>query len=83
MMTPWPFHTWGLDLIGLINPASKGHIQILVVIEYFTKWVEAVPLKKATGLVVAKFIQEHIICRFGIPHKIVTDNGTHFVKKDV
>ena len=51
--------------------------------EYFTKWVEAIPLKKATGPVVANFIREHIICRFGIPHKIVTDNGTLFVNKDV
>ena len=51
--------------------------------EYFTKWVEAIPLKKATGLVVANFIREHIICRFGIPHKIVSDNGTPFVNKDV
>ena len=51
--------------------------------EYFTKWVEAIPLKKATGPAVANFIWEHIIYRFGIPHKIVTDNGTIFVNKDV
>uniref|UniRef100_A0A2N9EV74 Integrase catalytic domain-containing protein n=1 Tax=Fagus sylvatica TaxID=28930 RepID=A0A2N9EV74_FAGSY len=41
------------------------------------------PLKKAIGLAVANFIREHIICRFGIPHKIVTDNGTPFINKDV
>ena len=51
--------------------------------EYFTKWVEAVPLKKATGPTVANFIREHKICRFGIPHKIVSDNGTPFVNKGV
>ena len=68
MMTPWPFHTWGLDLIGPINPPSNGHIWILVAIEYFTKWVEAISLKKATGPTVANFIREHKICRFGIPH---------------
>ena len=51
--------------------------------EYFTKWAEAIPQKKATGPAVANFIREHIICRFGIPHKIVTDNGTPFVNKDV
>ena len=83
MATPWPFHTWGLDLIGPINPASVGYIWILVVTEYFTKWVEAIPLKKATDAVIANFIWEHIICRFGIPHKIVTDNGTLFINKDV
>uniref|UniRef100_A0A2N9FQR3 RNA-directed DNA polymerase n=1 Tax=Fagus sylvatica TaxID=28930 RepID=A0A2N9FQR3_FAGSY len=46
MATPWPFHTWGLDLIGPINPASGGYIWILVATEYFTKWVEAIPLRK-------------------------------------
>ena len=83
MTTPWPFHTWGLDLIGPINLPSNGYIWMLLAMEYFTKWVEAVPLKKATGPTVANFVYEHIICRFGIPHKIVSDNCTPFVNKDV
>ena len=70
-------------MIGPINPPYKGHIWILVATEYFTKWVEAIFLKKATGPAVANFIREHIICRFSIPHKIVTDNGIPFVNKDV
>uniref|UniRef100_A0A2N9EHJ1 Integrase catalytic domain-containing protein n=1 Tax=Fagus sylvatica TaxID=28930 RepID=A0A2N9EHJ1_FAGSY len=83
MATPWPFHTWGLDLIGPINPSSGGYIWILVATEYFSKWVEAIPLRKATGAAVANFIREHIITRFGIPHKIISDNGTPFVNKNV
>uniref|UniRef100_A0A2N9FVD9 Integrase catalytic domain-containing protein n=1 Tax=Fagus sylvatica TaxID=28930 RepID=A0A2N9FVD9_FAGSY len=83
MATPWPFHTWGLDLIGPINPPSGGYIWILAATEYFTKWVEAIPLRKGTGAAVANFIREHIITRFGIPHKIISDNGTPFVNKDV
>uniref|UniRef100_A0A2N9IRR7 Integrase catalytic domain-containing protein n=1 Tax=Fagus sylvatica TaxID=28930 RepID=A0A2N9IRR7_FAGSY len=83
MATPWPFHTWGLDLIGPINPPSGGYIWILAATEYFTKWVEAIPLRKATGAAVSNFIREHIITRFGIPHKIISDNGTPFVNKDV
>uniref|UniRef100_A0A2N9EDF9 Integrase catalytic domain-containing protein n=1 Tax=Fagus sylvatica TaxID=28930 RepID=A0A2N9EDF9_FAGSY len=83
MATPWPFHTWGLDLIGSINPPSGGYIWILVATEYFSKWVETIPLRKATGAAVANFIREHIITRFGIPHKIISDNGTPFVNKSV
>uniref|UniRef100_A0A2N9HSJ2 Integrase catalytic domain-containing protein n=1 Tax=Fagus sylvatica TaxID=28930 RepID=A0A2N9HSJ2_FAGSY len=83
MAMPWPFHTWGLDLIGPINPSSGGYIWILVATEYFSKWVEAIPLRKATGAAVANFIREHIITRFDIPHKIISDNDTPFVNKNV
>ncbi|CAL8114121.1 unnamed protein product [Prunus armeniaca] len=44
MRTPWPFHTWGLDLIGTIHPPSDGYLRILTATEYFTKWVKAIPL---------------------------------------
>ena len=83
MTTPWPFHTWGLDLIGPINPSSNGYIWILTTTKYFTKWVEAIPLKKATGVVVANFIRKHIITRFGIPRRLISNNGTPFINKDM
>ena len=83
MTTPWPFHTWGLDLIGPINPLSNGYIWILAAAEYFTKWVEAIPLKKATGVAIANFIRGHIITRFGIPKRLISDNGTPFINKDM
>ena len=52
--------------------------------EYFTKWVEAVPLCKATRGVVANFIKKkNIIVRFGVPHRIISDNGTPFVNSEV
>ena len=51
--------------------------------EYFTKWVEAVPLRKATEGAVANFIKENIIVRFGVPHRIISDNGTPLVNSDV
>ncbi len=48
IIKPWPFRGWGIDMIGMINPpSSKGHKFILVATDYFTKWVEAIPLKKA------------------------------------
>jgi hypothetical protein len=83
MATPWPSHIWRLDVIGLINPASRGYIWILVATKYFTKWVEAIPLRIATSATVANFIREHIITHFGIPYKLISDNGTPFINKDV
>ena len=47
------------------------------------KMAEAVPLRKATEGAVANFIIENIILRFGVPYKIISDNGTPFVNSDV
>jgi len=70
-------------LVGSVNPPSRGYIWILVVTEYFIKWMEAVPFCKATGRTVANFIKENIIVKFGVPYRIISDNGTPFVNGDV
>ena len=57
-------------------PSSKNHKFILVAIDYFTKWVEAIPLKNVTSKVMVEFVKEHIFYRFGIPQTITTDQGT-------
>ena len=63
-----------MDLIGKIHPtSSKGHNFILVATNYFTKWVETIPLKKEELEDVIKFIKEQIIHRFWIPQSITTD----------
>ena len=84
IIKPWPFRGWALDLIGQIFPASsKGHKYILVAIDYFTKWVEAIPLKEVNQKDIIDFIEEHIIFRFGIPETLTTDQGTVFTGKRV
>lgn len=74
-----PFRKWGLDFIGEINPPSSGqHKLILTTTNYFTKWVESIPTKKATDIVVIKFLEENIFARFGYPRKFVRDNSQVF-----
>ena len=51
--------------------------------EYFTKWAEAIPLRKARRGAMANFIKENIIVRFEVPHRIISDNGTRFVNSEV
>ncbi|XP_050896078.1 uncharacterized protein LOC127102788 [Lathyrus oleraceus] len=76
IIKPWPFRGWALDLIGEIRPnSSKGQRYILVVIDYFTKWVEEVPLVNVDQETVIEFIQRQILYRFGIPESITTDQG--------
>ena len=47
----------------------------LVVIDYFTKWVEAASYASVTKSVVARFIKREIICRYRLPERIISDNG--------
>ncbi|XP_070019592.1 uncharacterized protein [Nicotiana sylvestris] len=73
--SPWPFAARGMDVIGLIElTTSNMHMFILVAIDYFTKWVEAASDKAITKKVIADFGKDHIICRFGVPESIVTNN---------
>ena len=76
MVSPWPFSMWEMDVIGLITPkASNGHRFIFVVIDYFTKWVEMASYAIVTKSVVSRFIKKEIICRYGFPERIISDNA--------
>jgi hypothetical protein len=50
----------------------------VVAVDYFTKWVEAEPLATITSARVHAFTYKTIICPFGIPAEMVTDNRTQF-----
>jgi transposase InsO family protein len=83
IIKPWPFRGWGMDMIGKINSlSSNGHQYILAIMDYFTKWVEAIPMKIVTSKDVINFIKEHVIHRFGIPQTITTDGGSVFISKE-
>ena len=75
-----PFQQWGLDFIGKFKDnSSNDYSWILTATYYFTKWVEAIPTKKATDAIVMDFLENRIITRFGVPARIITDNGTCLV----
>ena len=75
MVSPWPFLMWGMDVIPITPKASNGHRFIFVVIDYFTKWVEAASYASVMRTVVARFIKKESICRYGLPKRIISDNG--------
>ncbi|GJX27943.1 reverse transcriptase domain-containing protein [Tanacetum coccineum] len=75
----WPFMKWGMNIVGPL-PEGPGKVKYLIVaIDYFIKWIEAKPLATITGKQVVNFTYDNIVCRFGIPATIITDNGTQFV----
>jgi len=72
-----PFSHLGLDIIGPLPETSSGNQYIIVIVDYFTKWVEAQPLSSITSRDVVNFLSQ-IFARFGTPNTITTDNGVQF-----
>jgi hypothetical protein len=74
----WPFAQWGLNQVGPLPKSSRGsHTYLLVAIDKFSKWIEAVPVTNQEATKAVKFF-ESTIYRYGIPNNIITDNGTNF-----
>ena len=80
MMAPWPFAQWGLDIMGPFSTAIRQLKFLVVGIHYFTKWVEVETLAIITEKNIWSFVWRCIICRFGIPRVLVSDNGKQFDK---
>ena len=78
IIAPWPFAQWKIDILGPFPPTSGQRKFIVVTINYFTKWVEAKSLAQITESKMEDFIQKSIICRFGLPHTIITNNDWQF-----
>jgi len=56
---------------------------LIVAIEYFTKWIEAEPVAQITVHKVQHFVWKNIVCRFGVPRRLVSDNGTQFASQQL
>ena len=71
-----------MDFIGKIHPASSGqHKWILTTTDYFTKWIEAIPTRQTTDVVIISFLENNILSHFGCPSKLITNNAAVFKSK--
>ena len=73
-----PFQTVGVDVAGPFKRSTYGSKYILVCIDYFTNWIEAIPLKTLTADETVKAFFKGVISRHGCPSKVITDNATNF-----
>jgi len=78
VITAGPFCKWGIDFMTCNPPSSNGHKYIVVAVDYFTKWAEAMPTFNNTADTAARFFFNHVISRFGVPLQLVSDHGKHF-----
>jgi hypothetical protein len=73
-----PSPSGGLITLLATPLQQRAHHYIIVAIDYFTKWVEVMPMFKDDGETAVLFLFNQIIARFSIPRDIVTDHGSHF-----
>ena len=70
-----------IDIKGPITPSKNGYRYILVVVDHFTSWVEAAPLKGITAKEVIDTFFDLVISRHGCPESLLSDEGRQFVSE--
>ncbi|GFY20530.1 retrovirus-related Pol polyprotein from transposon 412 [Trichonephila clavipes] len=73
------FETLANDLFGPLPESKEGKRWILSIEDCSTKWVELFALPNATAIECAITLIEEILLRYGIPHRLISDNGNQFV----
>lgn len=68
----------GIDLMGPFPKSSRQNEYLLVIVDYFTKWVELFPLRSARAPHISKILIDEIFTRWGTPAYLVSDRGTQF-----
>jgi hypothetical protein len=81
IITVGPFTKWGINYATCNPPSARGHHYMIIAVDYFTKWVEAMPTFKDDGETAALFLFNQIIARFSVLRDIVTENISHFQNK--
>ena len=63
-----------MDIVSPLPIAATQNKFLLMTIDYFNKWVEVEAYASIKDKDVTKFVWKNIVCRFGVPQAIVTDN---------
>lgn len=73
-----PFERIQMDILGPLPLSNKGNRFLLVIVDCFSKWPEAFPLKNIRAKSIAQVFVSQIISRFGVPLELHTDQGRSF-----
>jgi len=78
MSTGEPWERVGVDVTGPHPKSTSGHVYILTLMDYFTKWCEAFPMWNQEASTIAGILVDRVFSRFGTPLQILTDRGSNF-----
>lgn len=76
-----PWETISIDLVGPLPKSPSGHIYILSISDYFSKFCIFQPLRTATATTITKILEDHVFLLFGVPRRLIIDNGKQFIGK--
>ena len=74
-----PLDVVGIDLVGKCLETTAGHKWILTIIDHYTRWPIAIPLPDRKATTIARALYEHLICQYGVPRKILSDQGKELI----
>ena len=73
-----PWARVAMDMMGPLPLTTRGHRYILVIADYFSKWVEAFPMENGEAVTAARLLVREVVCRFGTPRVLHSDQGRNF-----
>ena len=76
-----PFDLVGMDFLGPLTTTTNGNKYIIVFTDYLSRWVEAFATRDMTAVTVSRILINEIICRYGAPIRLLSDQGTNFMSK--
>jgi hypothetical protein len=75
------FYRVTMDIVTPLPETTNGYKYVLVAINHYSKWCEAQLVKKHDVCTIVKFLEDEIICKYGMPKYILTDNGSKWMKE--
>ena len=73
-----PMERVAMDIMGPLAKTKHGNCYMLVIVDYFTKWVTAVPIRDQRAETIADVFVEKFVSIFGLPLSLHSDQGTNF-----
>jgi hypothetical protein len=70
-----------LNSVGPLIELKIGNKYVLVTVDHYSKWCEAKPIKEHINETITKFLEEEIICKFGVPKCVFISNGREWMVK--
>jgi Integrase zinc binding domain/Integrase core domain len=74
-----PWHTMGIDIMGPFPVTARQRRFLLVIVDYFTRWIEIFPMRTITSTDIVEVLINQVFARYGLPRYILSDNGPQFV----